>query len=58
MVFGLYGDPSAWWLEQLHLVEASLAEGGFSFPALKDAELLQEVRLVLPFPVGDIVKVA
>jgi hypothetical protein len=47
MVFGLYGDPSAWWLEQLQQVEASLAEGGFSFPALTDAELLQEVSALM-----------
>jgi len=47
MVFGLFGDPSAWWLEQLHQVEASLAEGGFSFPALKDAELLQQVSALM-----------
>jgi hypothetical protein len=47
MVFGWYGDPSAWWLEQLQQVEASLAEGGFSFPALTDAELLQQVSALM-----------
>jgi hypothetical protein len=43
LVFGLYGNPAAWWMEQLQLVEATLTEAGISFPALADVQLLQEV---------------
>jgi hypothetical protein len=47
LVFGLYGNPSAWWLGQLQQVEATLAEAGLSFPALTDMELLQEVSALM-----------
>ena len=43
LVFGLYGNPAAWWMEQLQQVEATLTEAGISFPALADVQLLQEV---------------
>ena len=43
LVFGLYGNPAAWWIEQLQQVEATLTEAGISFPALADVQLLQEV---------------
>lgn len=47
LVFGLYGNPAAWWLEQLQQVEATLAGAGLSFPALTDVELLQEVSALM-----------
>ena len=47
LVFGLYGNPAAWWMEQLQQVEAVLAEAGMSFPALADVELLQEVSALM-----------
>jgi hypothetical protein len=47
LVFGLYGNPAAWWLEQLQQVEATLAEAGLSFPALADEQLLQEVSALM-----------
>jgi len=47
LVFGVYGNPAAWWLEQLQQVEATLAEAGIAFPALADLELLQEVSALM-----------
>ncbi len=47
MVFVFYGNPSAWWLEQLQQVTAALAEAGLSFPALEDTQLLQEVSALM-----------
>jgi hypothetical protein len=47
LVFSFYGDPAAWWMEQLQLVEATLAEAGLSFPALMDEQLLQEVSALM-----------
>jgi len=47
LVFGLYGNPAPWWLEQLQQVETTLAEAGLSFPALADAQLLQEVAALM-----------
>jgi len=47
LVFGLYGNPAAWWLEQLQQVETTLAEAGLSFPALADVQLLQEVSALM-----------
>ena len=47
LVFGLYGSPAAWWMEQLQQVEAVLAEAGMSFPALADMQLLQEVSALM-----------
>jgi len=47
LVFSFYGDPAAWWLAQLQLVEASLAEAGLSFPALANEELLREVSALM-----------
>ncbi len=47
LVFGLYGNPAAWWLEQLQQVEATLAEAGLSFPALADEQLLQEISALM-----------
>ena len=47
MVFAFYGNPSAWWLQQLQLVAATLTEAGLSFPALADMQLLQEVSALL-----------
>jgi hypothetical protein len=47
LVFGLYGSPADWWLEQLQQVEATLAEAGMSFPALTDMQLLQEVSALM-----------
>jgi hypothetical protein len=47
LVFSFYGDPAAWWTEQLQLVAASLAEAGLSFPALTDEQLLQEVSALM-----------
>jgi hypothetical protein len=47
LVFGLYGNPAAWWLAQLQQVEATLAGAGLSFPALTDAQLLQEVSALM-----------
>jgi hypothetical protein len=47
MVFAFYGNPSAWWLEQLQQVVAALAEAGLSFPALEDTQLLQEVSALM-----------
>ena len=47
LVFGLYGSPAAWWMEQLQQVEAVLAEAGMSFPALADVQLLQEVSALM-----------
>ena len=43
LVFGVYGNPAAWWMEQLQQVEATLTEAGISFPALADMQLLQQV---------------
>ena len=43
LVFGVYGNPAAWWMEQLQQVEATLTEAGISFPALADVQLLQQV---------------
>jgi len=47
LVFGLYGNPAVWWLEQLQQVEATLAGAGLSFPALTDVQLLQEVSALM-----------
>jgi hypothetical protein len=47
LVFGMYGSPAAWWLEQLQQVEATLAEAGMSFPALADMQLLQEISALM-----------
>jgi hypothetical protein len=47
LVFGLYGNPAAWWLEQLQQVETALAGAGLSFPALTDVQLLQEVSALM-----------
>jgi hypothetical protein len=47
LVFGLYGNPAAWWLEQLQRIEATLTEAGLSFPALADEQLLQEVSALM-----------
>jgi hypothetical protein len=47
LVFSFYGNPSAWWMEQLQLVEATLAEAGMSFPVLLDEQLLQEVSALM-----------
>ena len=47
LVFGLYGNPSAWWLARLQQVEATLAGAGMSFPALTDTQLLQEVSALM-----------
>jgi hypothetical protein len=47
LVFGLYGNPAAWWMEQLQQVEAVLADAGMSFPALADVQLLQEVSALM-----------
>jgi len=47
LVFGFYGNPAAWWMEQLQQVEAVLAEAGMSFPALADVQLLQEVSALM-----------
>ena len=47
LVFGLYGNPAAWWLGQLQQVEATLAEAGLSFPALADEQLLQEISALM-----------
>ena len=47
LVFGVYGNPAAWWVEQLQQVETTLAEAGIAFPALADIELLTEVSALM-----------
>ncbi len=47
LVFSFYGDPAPWWMEQLQLVQATLAEAGLSFPALLDEQLLQEISALM-----------
>ena len=47
LVFGFYGDPSGWWLEQLQQIGAALTEAGLSLPALTDEQLLQEVSSLM-----------
>ena len=46
IVFGLYGDPSAWWLEWLQQQVIVLAEAGIAFPALTDV-LLEELSTLM-----------
>lgn len=46
IVFGLYGDPSAWWLEWLQQQVTVLAEAGIAFPALTDV-LLEELSTLM-----------
>ena len=46
IVFGLYGDPSAWWLEWLQQQVTILAKAGISFPALTDV-LLEELSTLM-----------
>lgn len=47
LVFGMYGNPAAWWVEQLQQVETTLAEAGIAFPALADVELLTQVSALM-----------
>ena len=47
LVFAVYGNPAAWWVEQLQQVETTLAEAGIAFPALADIELLTEVSALM-----------
>ena len=47
VVFGVYGNPSAWWVQQLQQVETTLAEAGIAFPALADIELLTQVSALM-----------
>jgi hypothetical protein len=47
LVFVIYGNPAAWWLEQLQLVETALTEAGLSFSALGDAQLQQQVAALM-----------
>lgn len=47
LVFGVYGNPAAWWVEQLQQVEATLAEAGIAFPGLADIELLTQVSALM-----------
>lgn len=48
VVFLAYGDPAAWWLQQLKLVESTLAEAGVSLPPrLADPGLQQQVAALL-----------
>ena len=47
LVFSFYGDPAAWWMEQLQLVIAALAEAGMSLPALTNEQLLQELSALM-----------
>ena len=47
VVFGVYGNPAAWWVQQLQQVEATLAEAGIAFPALADIELLTQVSALM-----------
>ena len=47
LVFGVYGNPAAWWVEQLQQVETTLAEAGIAFPALADVELLTQVSALM-----------
>jgi len=46
IVFGWYGDPSAWWLEWLRQQVTILTEAGISFPALTDV-LLEELSTLM-----------
>ena len=47
VVYGLYGDPAPWWLQQLQLIESTLEEAGVSFPGLAEADLQQDVAALL-----------
>ena len=47
LVFSFYGNPAAWWMEQLQLIEVTLSEAGLSIPALKDEQLLQGVSALM-----------
>ena len=47
VVFGIYGDPAPWWLQQLQLVGSTLEEAGVSFPSLTEPELQQDVAALL-----------
>lgn len=47
LVFSFYGNPAAWWMEQLQLIEATLSDAGLSIPALKDEQLLQGVSALM-----------
>ena len=47
LVFSFYGNPAAWWMEQLLLVEATLTEAGLAFPVLMDEQLMQEVSALM-----------
>jgi len=47
VVYGFYGDPAPWWLQQLQLIESTLEEAGVSFPGLAEADLQQEVAALL-----------
>lgn len=46
-VFVMFGDPAAWWQQQLDLISSSLEEQGMSLPGLADPDLRQEVSALL-----------
>ena len=47
VVFGIYGDPAPWWLQQLQVVGSTLEEAGVPFPSLTEPELQQDVAALL-----------
>ena len=47
VVYGFYGDPAPWWLQQLQLIESTLEEAGVSFPGLAEIDLQQDVAALL-----------
>jgi len=47
VVYGFYGDPAPWWLQQLQSIEATLEEAGVSFPGLAESDLQQDVAALL-----------
>ena len=47
VVYGFYGDPAPWWLQQLQMIESTLEEAGVSFPGLAEADLQQDVAALL-----------
>jgi len=47
VVYGFYGDPAPWWLQQLQMIESTLEEAGVSLPGLAEADLQQDVAALL-----------